>query len=264
MTRILFAGIILLAFLQACIEDPPEPSVVGFSRSNLTTVSEGNSLPLNIEIDNPQSEDIILLISTTGEAVNGLDFSLSSPTVTIPAGARSASVLVTIIDDSEYEGGSEDMTFEISSVLTNNAVIGNNVASGIITDNELLFELSWTPLPSGSDPDLDLNLYYNDVLGPELYAWSAGTTATETIIIAGSEDPDGEYLLEVEYWAGSFDVEFIVNAGRPDGSTSQFQGSFLSTETGDRITLVQVFKTGGGSNYSLSSASKIGGDTSLA
>ena len=55
-------------------------------------------------MSNPSSTDTVVTYNITGTAANGVDYTVLSGTVTIPAGATSVNIPVAITDDNIVEG----------------------------------------------------------------------------------------------------------------------------------------------------------------
>lgn len=120
-------------------------SFVGNSSSRGEANEEAVSFPIKLMAP-AQSQDVTVEILVSGTAVEGEDFELLTPTVTIPAGEFFADVEVDLFDDFD-EDGSKTIILEIGSVsgglksgLTDGSVGKKNTIT--IADNDCALDLS--------------------------------------------------------------------------------------------------------------------------
>ena len=73
-----------------------------------------------------------LQIVTNGTAISGQDYSLSSDTITIPTGATSANITISVIDDNFFEG-KEFASFSIGETV--GGLTGAAGATGLVIVN---------------------------------------------------------------------------------------------------------------------------------
>lgn len=102
---------------------PPSVAFVAASGSEDETASTVN---IEVELSEPSGKDITVYFSSTaGTATDGVDYSLLTNSVLIPAGDTTAQVTVSIVNDSDEEF-SEDLTLNIDSA--DNALLGATTA----------------------------------------------------------------------------------------------------------------------------------------
>ena len=106
------------------------------SIANITNGSEpGTNGALTVTQSAASGSNTVVSLSYTGTATSGSDYSAPS-SVTIPAGSTSATVTLSVIDDSAVEG-SETATVTLSSVTSGTATIGSpSSATNTIGDND--------------------------------------------------------------------------------------------------------------------------------
>eukprot|EP01029_Cantina_marsupialis_P015875 TRINITY_DN3502_c0_g1_i1.p1 TRINITY_DN3502_c0_g1~~TRINITY_DN3502_c0_g1_i1.p1 ORF type:complete len:7696 (+),score=2092.46 TRINITY_DN3502_c0_g1_i1:80-23167(+) len=79
------------------------PPLVSFAAENLSHVEPGGSLPIMLNVERTVDCIVNVTIVVEGTAVEGTDFLLNASTVQFEASETSASVLLSIIDDVEFE-----------------------------------------------------------------------------------------------------------------------------------------------------------------
>lgn len=125
----------------------PESNFVG---NSLTWTEADGTSTLTVQIDKVSAEDITIPLNFTGSAQKDSDYTVSTETLTIPAGQLEGSFQVTLIDDSSVES-EEAISIELGSPT--NAVLGSSTTYTInVEDNELpLCEVGTHMLTIGSD-----------------------------------------------------------------------------------------------------------------
>ena len=92
-----------------------------------------------VSISTPSDSPTVIAYSVSGSATSGADFAALPATITIPAGATSATIDLTVIDDSIVEG-IEDVTITLTSITSGNAQItidpANDSDTANIADND--------------------------------------------------------------------------------------------------------------------------------
>ena len=82
------------------------------------------------------SQDTVLSYLVSGTAISGSDYTALSGTVTIPAGATTATISIPVLDDAIVEGG-ETVTVTLTSVTSGLATLGATLfATNTIADND--------------------------------------------------------------------------------------------------------------------------------
>ncbi len=121
-------------------DDDSEPTVT-LSRSSATIAENGGTAAVIATLSNLSTQDVTVNLSFSGTATNNVDYSRSATSITVPAGATSASLSVTAINDATFEEG-ETIVVEVSSV-TNGTENGTQQVTLTITDDELVTTI-WT------------------------------------------------------------------------------------------------------------------------
>jgi Glycosyl hydrolase family 10/PA14 domain/Calx-beta domain len=121
---------------------PPLPTVRAFSQNAST--AEGQSTPMSFVVQregSPLTNPLVVHYALRGTATAGLDYTPVTGTVTIPAGATSATVSLTTLSDALTEG-SETVIFEI--------VDGPGYQVGLISERRSLGTIQDVrPMPAG-------------------------------------------------------------------------------------------------------------------
>lgn len=135
---------------------------VSLSASSLSIAENGGTSTVYATLDTAGSLDITASLSFSGTATSGVDYSASSPSITIPAGQTSGSITVTAINDATVEGN-ESIVIDISSVTNGNengtqqitiTIVDDDVATTLTIaafcqdeDDMQLFQLNQTSTP---------------------------------------------------------------------------------------------------------------------
>ena len=120
------------------VQPKPIISIAGTQSLNETAADgiSANEAVYTVSIDKVSDVDTTVTITVTGVTAdeNG-DYTVTTQTVTIPAGETSIGFAIPIIDDAIYEGP-ENFTVTVSSVTEGTAVVGsNNTVTTTIYDN---------------------------------------------------------------------------------------------------------------------------------
>jgi len=105
-----------------------------------TSVSEGDSgtasLIFTVSLSGQSSSDVIVDYATfDGTAKAGSDYTAATGTLTIPAGATSGTIAITVNGDTAFESD-ETLTLIILSGISSNATLGTATATGTITNDD--------------------------------------------------------------------------------------------------------------------------------
>ena len=104
------------------------------------TVTEGGTLSFAVSLSQAALEDVVFNVATEGgTATAGDDYTaVTNSVLTIPTGARGATVTVMSIEDTLIEGN-EDFTVRLSAVgdLPDRVFLGDDTAIGTIEDNDV-------------------------------------------------------------------------------------------------------------------------------
>ncbi len=166
--------------MLAMLEQLPEIALVDFNPPNNSVAEAASTQDITVNLSNSHTQDVSIQYSVTGgTATESVDYSLSVSPVVIPAGNTSATITVTLLDDTVKEG---DETIEITLGEIINGVAGTTTSITVtITDddNQLpviagsqvfsIDENSVSPTVIGtvqaSDPDIIDVLTYSIIAG---------------------------------------------------------------------------------------------------
>lgn len=149
-----------LIFSIGCETDDIEPTIIASLNSNQPTIFEAGgtaTVTASLNADAPANVSINLLFS--GTAQQGNDYNLSSGNLSIPKGARSASLTVTAIQDTIQESD-ESILIAISSASGAEVSESDNSLAITIEDDDvaataqfIFNEICYDPSNSGLDGD---------------------------------------------------------------------------------------------------------------
>src|SRR5207244_1728887 len=107
------------------------------SISGSPTVTEGANLTFTVTLSAASSTDTTVNYSFGGTATGGSDYTNTTTSVTIPAGATTATITVPTIDDSRVEA-SETVSVTLVSLAGDPqiALAASTAATGTINDND--------------------------------------------------------------------------------------------------------------------------------
>jgi len=173
-----------------------------------TSITETGTVTLTVELSNPAYENAAITLGLAGTATNGIDYTISSLTMNIPAGGTKASVSIAAIDDDIYETAvNETINVSIASI-TNATEEGEQVQHIEIVDNETI-------------PELTLSLDKTAVTESEsvvLTATLTGKTAQAVgidLAFSGTATKDADYLPGAETMAiasGQLTASIVIQA----------------------------------------------------
>lgn len=117
----------LSGFVIRAAEETPLNEVTIFPAVPAAAEPDANG-QFTVALGEVAATDTVVTYTVTGSATAGVDYTALSGSVTIPAGALAAPILVNVIDDSTVEG-MEDITVTLESVSSGD----DNVALGAVT-----------------------------------------------------------------------------------------------------------------------------------
>lgn len=266
----------VFAFMLSCSEDdntgdstfqvtnPTLTVSLDFANSQ-TLIEEDITYGFTVSISEPQVVNVAVNLSQTGgNASRGDDFDFPSQVV-IPAGATSASDVITIISDNLVED-IEDVTITIATGAEANvqAINSETVTFNLINlvEGDLLTGLSWDitgfEFPDGSpfDPTVlaDLRLLITDVPYTTILGGANGGSFEAYTLTSAS--PDGDYYVVADWFSafdlgdqGFFDVDLTATfdqVGVINGLSYTFPAALNSGNSCSDIyfVLAQITKTG--------------------
>ena len=117
---------------SATVAGPPSISVADAT----VTEAAGAVLAFTVSLSRSSSSNVTVDYATSdGTATAGADYTATSGTLTISAGSSSATVEVTVLDDSHDDGG-ETLTLTLSNAA--NGTLGDSTATGTIENSDPL------------------------------------------------------------------------------------------------------------------------------
>ncbi len=182
-------------------DDEPTPSVQ-WTLAGTTVAENAGSVSLVVTLSGPSSQPITVPFAVSGTATSGSDYALSASPIAIPAGATSASITLTTIDDATSEGTE---TVVVTLDPPTNATLGAITSRTTqITDNDApptvsLTASSFTLAENGGS--ITLFALLSTVLGQDV---------TVDLSFAGSASQS------IDYSASAASI--VIAAGQTSGS----------------------------------------------
>lgn len=255
------------------------PNVTGSVDANdVETLTEGESFPLVINIDEPQVVDIhvkIKLVSATADPDH--DFEYPSEIV-IPAYTTSAQALVKTAEDCDFEG-TKDFTLEIGDITTSNAsipvkTVKFNILNKLGTDLELDLAFNKSFVYGSSTYnlcqigyDMDFLIFDADYNDTEIYDAATGD-CIEDVTITEGRLANGTYYIYgnlydnagVEIVAPAFNIPVTVSyfkcgSGTLDGNYVQEVDEQFMSDAGNGAWSYVATLVVDGSTYTLKDGS---------
>lgn len=113
----------------------PAPTTVSIASTTVGT-EDAPAGVFTITQTSLRTTPTVVSYTVSGSAMSGVDFNALSGTATIPAGARTAEIALTVIDDAIVEND-EDVTITLTAVTSGVAILGTPVvATNTIADND--------------------------------------------------------------------------------------------------------------------------------
>lgn len=152
---------------------------VSFQSGGYSIGEAGGAINLIVTLNTTTTANVTVDVTVTGgTATNGADYTVTTGTLTIPAGSLTATLVVTSLDDLIYEGN-ETVAFGLSNVSAN-AQIGSAAATLTIIENEV----------APNNPPVANNEAYTTTAGLPLTVPASG-------ILANDSDPEGSALTAI-------------------------------------------------------------------
>ncbi len=230
--------------LQFTILDDDNPLIAIVDFENETgTIQENNptNYIVNIPFNQVSTDGGTITIAASGNAILGTDYTVisqsASPfTVTVPAGATSASFEITAIDNTVFEAD-KIATFTITEVT-------GGVATGVTTATTITIENDDSP----PNPIIDFNasnaLSYNEDAGTVTLNFNlSGTTtvdATVELTTSGTADTS-----DFNFGGSNSPYSFVIPAGSTTGSVAITIVDDTAQESDETIIIDITNVTGG-------------------
>lgn len=192
-------------------------------------LSENGTATITISTNTPVNKPLIFkLVQVGGNAVDGEDYTFAENSaadygaiggkIVIPAYANTGSLTMNGVTDFALDN--KKATFELRAMESMNGVTtSKNSVSVTVIDytDDFVISLSWTIDDASKDKcDQDLDAFLTN--GTAYIATAATIACVETVVLSGSA-PDGDYFIDVDYWAPS---DVTVTAGDPEEYNTAF------------------------------------------
>ncbi|WP_452603228.1 hypothetical protein [Pontimicrobium sp. MEBiC06410] len=230
--------------LQFTILDDDDPliAIVGFENATGTLQeNDATNYLINIPFNQASTDGGTITITASGDAVFGTDYTVvnqtASPfTVTVPAGATSASFEMTAIDNTVF-AANKTATFTITEVT-------GGLATGVTTATTITIENDDSPPNPVIDFDAANTLTYNEDAGTITlnFNLSGATTADATIELTASGTADTS---DFNFGGSNSPYSFVIPAGSTTASLDITIVDDIDTETDETIVLDITSVSGG-------------------
>ena len=118
-------------------------AIVGFAASTSSVVEAGGLSEIQVRISKPLAQPVSLGVSAVGTATEGVDYKISSTSLTIPAGATSGRITLVGLDD-DVDEVNETVTLTLAGALPEDATFGTTAHTVTIVDDDVA-EVEETP-----------------------------------------------------------------------------------------------------------------------
>ena len=254
-------------------------------------VAEGAASTVTVSVDKTFETAQTIALAATGGTAAGIDYRLSSSSVTLDGGASEVSVSVTAVDDSVFEGdetvvvtashdggavGSATLTIAANdtptwSVVADPATVAEGQASTVTVSVDKTFETAQTialAATGGTAAGTDYTLSSSVTLDGGASEVSVSVTAVddsvfegdETVVVTASHDGGAVGSATVTIAANDTPTWSVVAdpATVAEGQASTVTVSVDKTfETAQTITLAATGGTAAGTDYTLSSSVRL-------
>jgi len=168
--------------IEITITDDESGPLVEFETVSSTQAESAGQISIVAKTSTVSSQDIVIQLSTAGTAQDGSDYTVADEKkITILAGSSTGSVVLSIINDEVYEGGSETILIDMTSI-TGGSEIGEQNITITITDDEvapLVTLSSSVSQVSESDTEITIQAQINTLSATDTNVFlSFGGTAT--------------------------------------------------------------------------------------
>lgn len=148
--------------VEKIVEVPVDLSKVSLAASSsMTNESDAETIIISAAIEEVQESETIIQLNFAGSAVMDTDFTVSSSSITIPAGESTGTTELTIISDGQFESGIENIIIslsELSNTITpspNGSFVQIDVTDG---DALVAFNSASITIDENSSYQLEFNL----------------------------------------------------------------------------------------------------------
>jgi hypothetical protein len=217
--------------------------------SPVTIIEGDNEYKFTVNIDKPQSVDVVVKVFQIAGTASGSDYAVDSQ-ITIPAYQLSATGTLTILKDKLKES-IETLTLQVGDVTTSNASLTPITVSFNIqnyTEGSLIADLSWSTSIKDVAGDLikptaaaDFKLRITNLDFSDVESIDDSKTAFESYEMLSTLE-DGDYLVVAEAVSykdmgsqGAFDIDLSVTFNQA-GIYNDEAFTFTSAVSSDEMT----------------------------
>jgi hypothetical protein len=166
------------------IDDDAAPTVAFMLASGSPSENAG-ALGITVALSAVSGWDVTVPFEVGGTATAGADYTISSSPVTIPAGSTTATITVTLIDDTSYE---HDEAIAIALGTPTNATLGaQKVHTLLIVDNDPLPTVNFTLATQEAVENLGALSIVVELSAPSVQNVTVPFAATGTAIGRGTD-----------------------------------------------------------------------------
>lgn len=231
--------------VEITITDDDNVPTIEFETASSTRAESVGQVNIVAKTHTVSSEDIVIQLTTSGSATYGDDYSIADDKkITINAGSTSGSVVLSIVNDSVYEGGDEKIILDMETVSGGNEVGTQNIEITIIDDeSEPSVSLStMTSQISESDSSIVVQAEIDTLssVNTEIFL-SFGGTATPGSDFDASNN---KIIINAGNLTGSLSIP-IINDGEEEGATNETLTVSIGTvlgaqENGEQQSQVEI------------------------
>jgi hypothetical protein len=163
-----------------------EPAATTVSIASTTAGTEDSPAGVfTITQTTTRTTPTVVTYTVGGSADSGADFVALSGTATIPAGARTAEIPLTVIDDADVETD-EDVTITLTAISSGVATLGTPViATNTIVDND--FDITVSSSTNGAIVDGGSDVQGTVTVGvPQTITYTVANAGSGTLTLAGT------------------------------------------------------------------------------
>ncbi len=175
--------------------------------SNTTVINENaGEVIITALIDNILTQDVSVTLGTSGTAINGTDYQLTSQTVIIPAGSNSANITLTATDDIAVEGD-ENIIILVSNIEGASTSTTNILDITLLDDDTQI-----TPTLTLAVNTTELTENAGEVVITATLDSSTTTDISIPLIVTGSATENSDYTINTS--------SIVITAGSVTGSAT--------------------------------------------
>ncbi|MEP2239775.1 MAG: Calx-beta domain-containing protein [Maribacter sp.] len=202
------------------------------SSASMTTESDEQVIIISAAIEAVQEETVTIQLNFAGSAALNSDYSVSSSSITVPAGELTGTTELTIISDGVFESGVENIVISLAKLP--NTITPSDNGSFVqidITDGEALlgFETSSITIEENSFYTLNFNL--SKPLNEDIVVYYSSVTENSNYAVEGN----GELIIQAGQSSKSVTVD--ANDGRITASNEKSIVVTINGVENDDVTI---------------------------